>query len=280
MSREAIRLMAEACSSPLLQRALVVAERGVLHVEQQRHHQRTQQACGHARQDHRDPEPGRQHPGAVTGDIRLLHRAAPGRQPLPQQRLRLTLPLTHPAALAEQRPEPAHRPPAGSMAWPAVRLGRRRSSRQLLAGLMWLLRVLAIRLRLPPLPEPQPHAAGSLTYSAAGTRVPAVHPRHVQTVRRTAEGSAIQAPPGRSAASEQTERLRPWRPESVAAGHHFHQEWQLGLVPGLRPTARPRQMYRAATCDNPAPAVAGHPAAPAPQRPACGTQILIAAAGR
>jgi hypothetical protein len=37
------------------------------------------------------------------------------------------------------------------------------------------------------LPEPRSHAVGSLTYSAAGSPVPALHPRHVLTARRTAQ---------------------------------------------------------------------------------------------
>src|SRR6266704_6041567 len=72
----------------VLQAAFVVAERGVLHVEQDRHHQRAEQPGGDAGQHHHQPEPGSEDAGSAAGDVRLLHRSAAGRHALLQQRLR------------------------------------------------------------------------------------------------------------------------------------------------------------------------------------------------
>ena len=80
----------------VLQGSGVIAERRVLHVEQDQHHQRAEQAGGNPGQDHQHPEPGGENAGAVAGDVRLLHRAAAGRQPLPDQRLRVPRSLADP----------------------------------------------------------------------------------------------------------------------------------------------------------------------------------------
>jgi hypothetical protein len=96
----------------VLQAAFVVAERGVLHVEQDRHHQRAEQAGGDAGQHHHHPEPGGEDARAVAGDVRLLHRPAAGRHALLEQRLRA------PHALADPG-----RPPAPHGAEPARRAG-------------------------------------------------------------------------------------------------------------------------------------------------------------
>ena len=85
--------------------------------------------------DHRDPEPRCHHPGALAGDVRLFHRAAPGRQPLPQQRLRPAPPLTDAAAPGRQRPEAGHPAPDGSKARPAATPSRPKTARRLTAHL-------------------------------------------------------------------------------------------------------------------------------------------------
>ena len=72
----------------VLQAARVVAERRVLHVEQDRHHQRAEQPGSDAGQRHHHPEPGREDSGAAAGDVRLLDGAAAGGHALLQQRLR------------------------------------------------------------------------------------------------------------------------------------------------------------------------------------------------
>jgi len=76
----------------VLQAAFVVAERGVLHVEQDRHHQ----PGGDAGQHHHQPEPGSEDAGSAAGDVRLLHRSAAGRHALLQQRLRAPYALAYP----------------------------------------------------------------------------------------------------------------------------------------------------------------------------------------
>ena len=96
----------------VLQAAFVVAERGVLHVEQDRHHQRAEQAGGDAGQHHHHPEPGGEDARAVAGDVRLLHRPAAGRHALLEQRLRAPHALAGPG-----------RPPVPHGAEPARRAG-------------------------------------------------------------------------------------------------------------------------------------------------------------
>ena len=92
----------------VLEGARVVAERRVLHVEQDRHHQRAEQAGGDAGQHHHHPEPGGQHVRAVTGDVRLFRGAAAGRHAMLEQRLRTAHALAGPGRPpAPHRAEPA-----------------------------------------------------------------------------------------------------------------------------------------------------------------------------
>ena len=80
----------------VLQAARVVAERRVLHVEQDRHHKRAEQPGSDAGQHHHHPEPGRQDSGPAAGDVRLLDGAAAGGHALLQQRLRAPPALARP----------------------------------------------------------------------------------------------------------------------------------------------------------------------------------------
>ena len=73
------------------------AVRQVDHRVQHEHQQVAEQPGGDPRHDQQQPELHRQGELAVPGRVRLLHRAAPRRQPRPDERLRIPHPFRRPA---------------------------------------------------------------------------------------------------------------------------------------------------------------------------------------
>ena len=79
-----------------LQRAAVIAERQVLHAEQEVHHQVAEQPGGHPGQRQHDPEPRAECRIAVAGHVGLLGGPAAGRQAPADQRRRYPDPPVRP----------------------------------------------------------------------------------------------------------------------------------------------------------------------------------------